>query len=524
MTKERFDVIVVGGGPNGLTCAAYLARSGADVVVLDKRFEWGGTMATDDYSTPFHYNLCQFALPLGRELPPYRDLELQRFTVRLVEPDPSLAFAPADGGEAHVVRRDGTGLGGLGELLDSTHRTVAPLLYTAPAPVEETERVLDRDEGRPALRLAGMTPADAAESTGDDRAAGLVRYLCGLCGFADDSEPLGLIGAFCLAQLVRPAIAVGGTKSLANGLFRAGAKAGAQYRPVADVEAIEAGEGELTATCRDGRAFAARAVVSTLDPKTTFLDLCPEGLVSDDLRHEVSDWRHEPGGTFTAHFGIKGEAPRLSDLDATAALIQVVGFEDADSVARHFDAAWHGRLPDQPAGHLTVTTRADPTQAASGPYGPLHTLRFETPAPYHNPEGEWVRRRPDYRRRCFELIGRQTSGLDAARLLFEFADTPEDVERRFRTARNGSVRQGSLVRAQTFAGRPHPDCSDCRTPIEGLYLGGGGVHPGVPGSLGGGYNAARAVCRDLGLDAWWSEPPFVREARERGLLPEPAVA
>jgi phytoene dehydrogenase-like protein len=80
------------------------------------------------------------------------------------------------------------------------------------------------------------------------------------------------------------------------------------------------------------------------------------------------------------------------------------------------------------------------------------------------------------------------------------------------------------VRSQTFAGRPHSDCSECRTPIEGLYLGGGGVHPGVPGCLAGGYNAARAVCRDLGLAVWWSEPDFVRQARGRGLVPEPAVA
>jgi phytoene dehydrogenase-like protein len=80
------------------------------------------------------------------------------------------------------------------------------------------------------------------------------------------------------------------------------------------------------------------------------------------------------------------------------------------------------------------------------------------------------------------------------------------------------------VRAQTFTARPHPDCCTGHTPVRGLYLAGGGTHPGVPGSLGGGYLAARAVCEDLGQEPWWAEPPLVRRAREAGLLPEPAVA
>jgi phytoene dehydrogenase-like protein len=109
-------------------------------------------------------------------------------------------------------------------------------------------------------------------------------------------------------------------------------------------------------------------------------------------------------------------------------------------------------------------------------------------------------------------------------LLFSFGDSPQDLERRFRTTRNGSVRQGALVREQTFANRPHPDCSAGRTPVEGLYLGGGGVHPGIPGSLAGGYHAARAVCADLRLETWWPEPDVVRHAREAGLLPEAAPA
>jgi phytoene dehydrogenase-like protein len=523
VSTEHFDVIVVGGGPNGLTCAAYLARAGARVVVLDKRFEWGGTFATDDYSTPFSYNPCQYALPLGRELPPYADLELELIAVRLIEPDPVAAFVPADGGEPLVVGRDAAALGELRRLIDAADRVVAPLLYAPPVPVEEAERILDHDDGRPALELARMTPADAARRAGDERAAALVRYLCALAGFGRGDEQLGLIGAFAFARLLRPTLVVGGAKALANGLFRAGAKAGAQYRPVADVQRIDTDGAGLRAVCRDGRRFEATALVSTLDPKTTFLELLDAGDIPEAIRAAAEAWRTDACGPFTAHYGIKGAPPRLATQEATEALVQVLGFADAGAVGDHLEAAGTGRMPAAPAGHLTVTTRHDPTQAAPGPFGPLHTLRFETRAPFRNPEGEWVRARVGYRDRCRDLIARHTQGLDDARELFAFADSPRDIERRFRTTRNGSVRQGALGREQTFANRPHPDCSSGHTPIEGLFLGGGGMHPGVPGCLAGGFHAARAVCETLGQERWWAEPPLVERAREAGLLPEPAA-
>lgn len=168
-----------------------------------------------------------------------------------------------------------------------------------------------------------------------------------------------------------------------------------------------------------------------------------------------------------------------------------------------------------------MTTRFDRSQAAPGPYGPLHTLRFETIVPPVRPDGSWTRARTvDYRARCLELLRAATAGLEGARVLFSF-DSPHDLERRFRTARNGSARQGRIARPQTFAARPDPSCSSGRTPIRGVYLAGGGVHPGVPGSLGGGYNAAAAACADVSdLVRWWPEPAFVEQARDAGLLPE----
>ena len=523
MAAEQYDVIVVGAGPNGLTCAAYLARAGATVLVLDKRFEWGGTMATDDYSTPFFYNLAQYALPLGRDLPPYTDLGLADLGVRFVEPDLAAAFAAAGGGEPLVVRRGGDGLGELKQAFAAVDHLVTPLLYVRPAPIEEVEQLLTRGEGKRVLDLAHLTPAGLPDTVAELHAGGLVRYACAVSGFHAADERLGVLGAFALSRLFSPSVVVGGTKALSAGLFRAAARSGAQFRAVADVVAIRAVEGEATVGCRDGREFRARAVVSTLDPKTTFLDLLETSVVPEHIRQAAEAWRLDRSGPFTAHFGIKGEPPRLTTDEASRALLQVVGFDDAASAAGLLDRTDRGELVDPPAGHLTVTTEHDRTQAAAGPYGPLHTLRFEALAPYQHPSGAWVRERAGYRERCWNTLAGRTVGLADRRPLFAFADTPQDIERRFRTSRNGSLRQGALIAEQTFTNRPHPDCSSTRTPIPGVYIGGGGVHPGIPGTLAGGYHAADAVRADLGFDRWWPVPAFVREAEEHDMLPHASI-
>jgi phytoene dehydrogenase-like protein len=485
---DGYDLAIVGAGPNGLTAAAYLARRGARVAVLERRFERGGTFATDDYSTPFQYNIAQLELPLGAELMPYRELDLASQGIRFVEPELPFAVRLERDGEELSIGRGGRGLGAEVErMLAAASDAVAPLLYSPPRAELDGE-----------LALAECSPRALAENVDDPRAATALRYACGLAGFLEPDIPLGVIGAYSVARRFSPSLVVGGTKNLANALFRVAVAAGARAFVSAEVTRIERGGHGFRLTTADARAIEARMVISTLDPISTFLDLCPE-LAPDELRAALGGWTLEGAAPFTAHFGIRGEPPAPAAGDRGDALVRIFGFGGPDEVERHFDAALRGERPASVAGHLTAVSVHDPLQASPGPHGPLHVLRVQTMAPYELPGEGWDRDRTRYRQACREAVVGWFDGLERANLLFEFCDTPLDIERRFATTRRGSLRQGALVAGQTLEDRPHPSCSSGRTPVQGLYLGGGGVHPGVPGTLAGGYNAAAVIAEDLAL-------------------------
>ena len=140
--SRDYEVAIIGGGPNGLAAAAHLALSGADVVVLEGRFERGGTMASDDYSTPFTYNQAQAALPLGADNPVVADLKLADRGVTFIEPDVAIEVITQDG--IHVIGRGGDGLGdAVRAMFSSISRACAPALYRPPEPGAAADRRLE---------------------------------------------------------------------------------------------------------------------------------------------------------------------------------------------------------------------------------------------------------------------------------------------------------------------------------------------------------------------------------------------
>jgi len=486
---EAYDVAIVGGGPNGLTAAAYLARAGAQVAVLEQRFERGGTMTSDDYSTPFTYNQAQAAIPLGASNPVVAELGLADQGVAFIEP----SVAAEVPGEL-VIGRGGAGLGdAVRAMFASVSRACVPALYRAPEP--EPSLIADwRSFGEGAAAdLAELTAGGLAALASSEAGRLAVRYACAASGFGRPSEPIGAVGGFMVARWFSPVLVAGGSKNLPNALFRLAASAGADCHVSAPVTRVQRSGPGFVLSGRDGRQIGARDVICTLDPRTTFTALLDPALVPAELAAAGGDWAFDDLACFTAHFGIVGLPP------AGQPYLRLVGFSSVQDLDDHLAAVRSGRLPERPAGLLSVTTAHDPLQASPGPYGPLHTLRFDTFAPLSYPEGGWDRQRRRYRERCWDFLCDQFPELREAQLIAQFADAPGDLRRRFATTGAGTVRQGALGPAQALTLRPHPSCADTRTPVPGFYLGGGGVHPGVPGLLSAGMLAARALMADRGL-------------------------
>jgi phytoene dehydrogenase-like protein len=537
---EQYDAIVIGAGPNGLTCAAYLAKAGVKTLLVEKKLEIGGGLATESWTTPFLFNLHATYLFLAELMPPYRDLQLEKYNVKFIRPETQIAFLYKDDTSlvfyldpkksvdsiSQFSRKDGEAFERMYyEFKQMADECLIPATYMPPMPAFDTIELYHKTElGRKMSEIAELSPIEIIDRYGyeNPRIRAALLYLATLWGINPDSKSTGYLPVLWIYRMMNAALVQGGSHMLASALAASMVSDGGKLLDFAEVDKIVVEGGTAKGiVLKDGQELRAKAVVSTLDPQATFLKLVGKENVPEDLAASAEMWQWEEWSLYTAHYGIKGEPPRYnaakSNPDVNQALIAVMGYEAPEDVYKHISDVKAGRLPE-PAGHATCSTLFDMSQGSTGPYGPLHSLRWEGWSSYELTGQQWDDIRNDYTARCFEKWMEYAPNLKKEKVLFSFGFSPLDTERRLVNMKRGSIKHGSYTMFQMGYLRPNESCSRYRTPVKGLYVGGASTYPGGTILLGSGYNAAKVVVEDLGEKVWWTPPDYVLQAQKKGYL------
>lgn len=534
-----YDCIVIGGGHNGLVAAAYLARGGKQVCVLERRHVLGGACTTEELWPGYKVSTAAYVISLF--LPSIMaELRLKEYGLRILPRNPS-SFTPLPDGRsltlgpdgetnrrqiAQFSQRDANAYARYEALLTRVAGVLEPLLMrTAPNPLP-----LPRQWRRPsvasrlrdfrelwalhaALRTLGPDLPEAIELLMGAARPLLERWF--------ETEVLratlatdAIIGSFQSISAPGSAYVLlhhvmgeaggargvwgfvqGGMGALATALERAGRDLGVEIRREAAVQRIVTRDGRAVGVQLDsGEVLESQAVASSVDARQTFLRL----LQPDDL---PADFREAVGRIDYASASAKinlalAEPPRFTCMPTDGVGPHHRGTmhiaPDLDYLERAYDDAKYGRPSREPILEITMPTSVDETLAPPG----RHVVSiFVQYAPYRLAEGDWDTQKEAFADRCLEVLARYAPNVPGA-VLHRHVLTPLDLERTFGLT-GGNIFQGAMTPHQLYFLRPVPGWADHRTPLPGLYLCGAASHPGG-GVIGAcGRNAAREILRDL---------------------------
>jgi len=526
--QPTYDAIIVGGGHNGLTAAAYLARSGLKTVVLERRDIVGGCCVTEEIAPGCRVSTTSYVATMLRP-EVIKDLRLGEHGLRMVPCDPAIQVAFPD---ARVVPwwadrdravaefrkhsvKDAETFVRVHDRLNKLARYLQPFFMEPPPEADASSLHGWSDLFRVGKRFRGISSKEIAQ---------LVSFLTGSLGeFLDRNYESETIKTLFLANNVygkhggpyQPGTAIGllfhllsggehelqgfsghvmgGMGAITQALAAAGKKLGVEIRTSSPVSQIMTRRGKAVGVAlEDGTEIRGRMVLSNADPKKTFLGMLPASELPADFLHAVRGIKMD--GPCAKVNMVLAEEPRFRGTPPTATPLERTFYTIVPSLEfaeRCYDIAKFGEIPEELWVDCVVSSNADSSLAPEG----KHILTcFVQYVPYRLREGTWDERRELLCDRVLRKIAEHAPNVPGA-ILARQVLTPLDLERTYGLT-EGNIFHGDLTLEQLFFMRPVAGWSQYRTPIAGLYLCGAGAHPGGGVTGAPGHNAAQQALRD----------------------------
>ena len=332
-------------------------------------------------------------------------------------------------------------------------------------------------------------------------------YAACMWGLDPRETGLGFMVPLMLDRATNKCYCYGGSHKFAGALAREIVRHGGLILEAAGVDRILMENGRATGVhlTHEDRVLRAKAVMSTLDPHTTFLDLVGEQYLSASLKESIAGWQWDKWSFNTLHIAAD-EPPRYTTADPwiNECFATVIGIESTDQLLAHWDNVAAGKIDTSSfGGHATCESLLDPTLSdRPGKYVSM----FQIHAPYAL-EGGWLDRREEIKAAMLAKWRQAAPNLTPDKIISTAMEDPEEIEIRFPNMRRGAIKHGDYRPLQMGCFRPNQECSSTKTPIDGLYACGASTYPGGLVLGGPGYLGANKVAEDLNVKKWWKPTP-----------------
>jgi phytoene dehydrogenase-like protein len=523
--NNKFDVVVIGGGHNGLVNAAYLARAGKKVLVLERRHVLGGAAVTEEVFPGFKFSVCSYVVSLLRpEI--IRELDLPRHGLEILPLDGT--FTPMPNGDylwrlndhyrtrreiARHSKLDAEAYDEYGKAMIEMAHFVKPIMsMTPPDPTTLSPtgwknlaflgrrfQKLPADDKYNQVQLMTMSAVDFLDQWFETDVLKATMSASGIIGtFLGVRSPgtayvllhhyMGEIdGAFRSWGFAR-----GGTGAISNSIADAAREAGVEIRTEAAIEKILLKNGRATGVVlMNGDEILADVVSSSVDPRLTFMKMIGEEHLPDDFCTDLKRYKYR-GSSGKVNLALDG-LPNFKALPGEGAHLRgaISISPSVDYMERAYDEAKYGRFSRRPYIDMVIPSLTDPSVAPPG----KHVMScFVQYAPYNLKEGNWDDKREEFGDTVVNTIAEHAPNIKEL-ITHRQVLTPLDLERDFGLS-EGNIFQGELTLEQLFFLRPAPGWAQYRTPIKNLYMCGSATHPGG-GIMGApGRNAALQMLKD----------------------------